>query len=75
MIEATDHSLVAAIRTAAKELADRPTRIAYTIDEAAQALGINRRAVQNLIACKAVKCRKIGKRYLISRESLEKLFQ
>ena len=75
MPETADYSIAAAIREAAKELADRPVRIAYTIDEAAQAIGVNRRAIQNLIACKAVRCRKVGKRYLISRDSLEKLFQ
>lgn len=70
-----EESIAIAIRQAAKELSERPARIAYTIDEAAEAIGVNRRAIQSLIECKAVRCRKVGKRYLISRESLERLFQ
>lgn len=50
------------------------SRIALTIDEAAEALGVTRRAVEGMINRREIKARLVGKRLLIGVEQLRKFF-
>lgn len=51
------------------------SRIALTIDEAAQALGVSRRTIEGQIAKGVIKPRLVGRYQLISVNQLERLFR
>ncbi len=50
------------------------SRIALTVDEAAAALGVTRRAVEGMINRREIKARLVGRRLLIGVEQLRKFF-
>lgn len=51
------------------------SRIALTIDEAAQALGVSRRTIEGMITKGQIKPRLVGRYQLISVAALERLFR
>lgn len=51
------------------------SRIAYTIDEAAHALGVSRRIIEGMINRRELKPRQVGRRLLIGADALKRLFQ
>lgn len=63
-------AVVAAIVAEVRQLVKTPDRLAYTIDDAADALGISRRAVEGLILRGDIRTRKAGRVILIAREEL-----
>lgn len=51
------------------------SRIALTINEAAQALGVSRRTIEGMISKGQIKTRLIGRYQLISVDALKRLFK
>lgn len=63
-------AIVAALVAEVRQLVKTPDRLAYTIDDAADALGISRRAVEGLILRGDIRSRKAGRVVLIARDEL-----
>lgn len=64
--------LRSAISAAVESIANRPERIAYTIDDAALATGLTRRKIEGAIDRGELRCKLVGRTILISAENLRK---
>lgn len=67
--------VASALAKAVEQATSRPARIAYSIDEAADALGVTRRTVEGMIDRGELKSRLVGRKILISVEQLQRLFK
>jgi excisionase family DNA binding protein len=61
------------IKAAIVAISDRPARLAYSIDEAAQAIGVSKRTIEELLSTGQLRSKVIGRRRLIPVSALRKL--
>jgi excisionase family DNA binding protein len=61
------------IRASILAISDKPPRLAYSIDEAAESIGVSKRTIEELLSTGQLRSKVIGRRRLIPVSALRKL--